>query len=361
MKILLLGEYSGLNKELKNALKILGHEVTLAASNDFWKKIPVDINLGYGENIFSYKMRQFILPFLNLDKLSGYDIVHVVNFYIFPRSLYLNLWLIKFLKKNNGLVSLSGAGDDPFFVKFSSETMRYNPIPSHEKYDRGGRKYYMRSDKHLSYYSEYMKYVDVVIPIMYEYYSTFNAAGFQNKTKEPIPIPIDCGNIKYKRQEITGNEKIVFFHGLNRPGFKGTFLIERAFERLEEKHGDSVDCLIRGKMPFDEYMKTLGRMNVVVDQAFSYSLAMNALYSMAHGKVVCGGVEPESLIIYNGSKPPAFNIKPSIEDMLEVFDEIIDHRDEINDLSEKSRAFVEKFHNPILVAEKYIEKWDEIL
>ena len=101
MNILLLGEYSGLNNELKSALIRLGHDVTLAAANDFYKEYPADINLGYGSNIYSYKLRQLFLPLFKSNKFKGYDIVHVINFYTFPRSPVLNLWLVKFLKKHN--------------------------------------------------------------------------------------------------------------------------------------------------------------------------------------------------------------------------------------------------------------------
>jgi len=146
MKILLIGEYSGLHKELKQALVSLGHEVTLAAACDFWKKFDVDISLGYGDSIYSYKLRQLVLPLVKLKKFAGYDVVHVINFYVIPRLPILNLYMIRFLKEHNKVVTVSGSGDDPFFVKFSDKTMRYSPIPTHERYDRG-KPYYMRKGK----------------------------------------------------------------------------------------------------------------------------------------------------------------------------------------------------------------------
>ena len=281
MKILLIGEYSGLHRELKKSLISIGHEVTLAAASDFWKKFGADINLGYGTNIYSYKARQLILPFLNLKYLRGYDVVHLVNFYTVPRFPLLNLFLIKFLKRNNGIVTLAGAGDDPFFVKYSEATLRYSPIPSHEKIDRK-RPYYMRNESHLKIMHECINYVDGIIPIMYEYYSTFCKAGYAAKTSTPLPIPINCDEIKFQKNEIFN--KIIFFHGLNRPGFKGTHIVEKCFSELMRKYPSDVECIIDGKLPFDEYMKVLSRVNVSVDQLYSYSLAMNALYSMARSE-----------------------------------------------------------------------------
>jgi hypothetical protein len=356
MKILLVGEYSGLNNELKNSLRLIGHDVTLAASNDFFKGFPTDINLGYGSNIYSYKCRQLLLPFLNLHKMTGFDIVHVINFYIFPRNPWMNYFLIKFLKNNNNIVTLSGAGDDPFFVKHSEETMRYSPIPYHEKYDRNGKEYYMRKQSHFSIMKKYMNYIDGVIPIMFEYYSTFCRAGFKSITVEPIPIPIDTTRIKFVDNEIKGG-KVVFFHGLNRPGFKGTFLIEKSFSRFKSKYPNDVDCLIDGHMSFDKYISLISKVNVSLDQVFSYSLAMNPLYSMAQGKLVCGGSEPESHILYNGFIPPVYNLLPDESEINNVLEHILEDKNNIGSKSELSREFIEKYHNPIVIANKYMGVW----
>ena len=40
MKILLLGDYSAVNKYLKEGLVALGCDVTLASNGDSWKNIP---------------------------------------------------------------------------------------------------------------------------------------------------------------------------------------------------------------------------------------------------------------------------------------------------------------------------------
>lgn len=358
MRILLIGEYSGLHKELKTALMGLGHQVTLAAAGDFWKNFGADLNLGYGSNIFSYKARQFILPFLNLNKLRGYDVVHLVNFYTIPRIPLLNLFFVKFLKENNGLVTLAGAGDDPFFVKYSEMTMRYSPIPSHEKIDRRGR-YYMRSERHISVMREFMEYVDGIIPIMYEYYSTFCAAGFSGKTSTPLPIPISCDGIETK---IAGtSNKITFFHGLNRPGFKGTHIVEKCFSELMAKYPSDVKCVIAGRLPFNEYMGLLSKVDISVDQLYSYSLAMNALYSMAQGKVVVGGAEPESSILYDGELPPVYNAIPDLKSLMGVFEKILDERSNLGIIGAASRDFVATKHAPASVARKYLSYWSGLL
>ncbi|BFM11825.1 glycosyltransferase [Simiduia litorea] len=356
----MLGEYSGLNNELKLALIKAGHDVTLAAACDFFKNFKTDINLGYGSTIYSYKMRQFLLPLLNLSKFSGFDVVHVINFYIIPRLPFLNLFLIKFLKENNGLVTLSGAGDDPFYVKYSERAMRYSPIPSHELIDRQGRPYYMRKQAHLDAMHKYMNYIDAVIPIIFEFHATFCAAGYSEKTLKPIPIPIDTKKIEFSENRVS-NGKVVFFHGLNRRGFKGTFLIEKSFQELEKKYPKDVECIIDGNLPFDRYLALLSIMNVNLDQVFSYSLAMNSLYSMAQGKVVCGGAEQESTVLYDGVLPPVYNLIPDQAQITEVLETVLERRDQLASHSEMSRAFVERYHNPEVVANLYLKSWLSLL
>jgi hypothetical protein len=358
MKILLIGEFSGLQNELKHALIQLGHNATLAAANDFYKKYPADINLGFGENLYSYKLRQLVYPFIQLNKMTGYDVVHLVSPYIAPRFIGLNIYLLKFLKKNNNIVTLSGAGDDPFFVTYSEKTMRYSPIPWNEKIDRKGKPHHMRSEHQLNIMKQYAGAVDRVIPIMYEYHSTFCAAGYEEKTEKPIPIPIDLK--KHKIAINYSSKKLVFFHGLNRPGFKGSFMIESAFNQLAKKYPNDVECVIKGRMAFNDYLEILTKTNISVDQVFSYSLAMNALYSMAQGKVVCGGAEVESNILYGGALPPVFNLEPNVNQILDVFEEILERRSSLESIAHLSRDFVERHHDSLSIAQRYINCWRSI-
>jgi hypothetical protein len=45
MKILLVGEYSRLHNSLKEGLLVLGHEVTLISTGDYFKDFPSDIKI----------------------------------------------------------------------------------------------------------------------------------------------------------------------------------------------------------------------------------------------------------------------------------------------------------------------------
>ena len=45
MKILLLGEFSALHRDLCDGLLALGHDARVASTGDGWKAIPTDIML----------------------------------------------------------------------------------------------------------------------------------------------------------------------------------------------------------------------------------------------------------------------------------------------------------------------------
>ena len=128
-----------------------------------------------------------------------------------------------------------------------------------------------------------------------------------------------------------------------------------------KKYPSDVECIIDGKLPFDQYMRMLSRVNVSVDQLYSYSLAMNALYSMAQGKVVVGGAEPESSILYGGELPPIYNAIPNHRSLMDIFEKILDERGDLERRSCASRDFVVANHSPDLVAAKYINYWNSLM
>ena len=88
MKVLLLGEFSALHKNLKEGLVELGHETVVAAYGDGYKKVPVDISFDSNWSTFLGSIDRRVKPFLKLPLLKGFDIVQLVNPFIFPKSFF---------------------------------------------------------------------------------------------------------------------------------------------------------------------------------------------------------------------------------------------------------------------------------
>lgn len=352
MKILLLGEFSGLHKDLKAGLVELGHDVTIASSGDGWKKIGSDIyfppsGIGVLHNI---KRR---IKFLKLAmSFRGYDVVHLVSPFIFPMNIFPRFLIFRYLKYFNKKIFLSASGSDSFFWIKGREKLAYGPFDDALRYDIKSGKSIFLTEKYKKYNEFIAKNVDGIIPIMYEYEVSYKGASNLLKT---IPIPINISNITIE-PNIVGS-KIVIFHGLNKYGFKGTRHVEEAFKILNSKYADKIETIIDGKLPLNEYLKLMEKTNIVIDQTNSYSLGINGLIALAMGKVVLGGAEKESLISLDIDKTPVINIKPDANDIVNKIEQLLSPEMDITELSQHSREYVELHHSYVKIAQKYINAW----
>ena len=354
MRILLLGEYSGLYTNLRDGLRKLGHEAVIAAGGDGWKKITSDIRFDTDAAPIINKMAKNILPFFKLRQLSGFDVVQIINPLVLYRNFGINRTFLKFILSSNNKIFLSAAGDDSFYAAaVDSQKFRYSPLPDYLKFDLRGRSFPYGESAVIEWNKELASQVHGIIPIAYEY-----AEAYRNheNVKVTIPMPINVEKIKYSENELT--ERMVFYHGINRPGFKGTRHIMKAFEALRDLHAKSAEFITGDSIPYMKYLEVIKKTNVIIDQANSYSCAMNALISMAMGKVVMSGNEPESIRELGQEHSPVINILPDEKYIISEIEYLLDQRSLIPELGYKSRVFVEKNHDYIDVAQKYLNVWN---
>ena len=67
-------------------------------------------------------------------------------------------------------------------------------------------------------------------------------------------------------------------------------------------------------IPFEQYVSMMQESDVILDQLYSYTPAMNALEAMSHGLVVVGGGEPENYeILHETELHPIINVLPTYE------------------------------------------------
>lgn len=356
MKILLFGEFSGFFNCLKEGLKSLGHEVTLVSEGNGYKDYPSDFRY---DMHFLKKMGKFKTPLMYANlwlqryRLRGYDIVFFVDPNFISKRVSFNSGLYRYMIKHNRASFLSGAGDTAIMSRYwiNSNEKYYSYINGtlNDAKKTGGILLYP-NDSLEKWEDELMCSVDGYIPIWYEYAQPFR---HYSSLRQTIRIPIPLKNFEYKPNII--KDKIVFFHGVpSREEAKGTPYIREAFERMEKKHVDVAEFHCAGGLPFNEYMDLISRTNVVVDDAQSYSIAMNGLFSMAKGKIIMGGAEPE------GNKElgidgvnPVFNITNDVDQICSQIEYIIEHKDKIEEWGLASRKFVEKYHDHIEIAKQY--------
>lgn len=353
MKILLLGEYSGLYTNLRDGLRELGHDAFIAAGGDGWKGIKSDIRFDINASPAVNKIARNIIPFLKLDKLSDFDIVQIINPLVLYRRFGINKKFLQFIIKNNNKVFLSAAGDDSFYAAaVAAQKFRYSPLPDYLALDLHGQSFPYGETAVIEWNREIASQVDGIIPIAYEY-----AEAYRNheNVKTTIPMPVNLKNIKYLENKV--DKKIVFYHGINRPGFKGTRHIVKAFEVLRHRYSRDADFIVGDSLPYIQYLEIIKKTNVIIDQTSSYSCAMNGLISMAMGKVVMSGNEPESAKELNQEGSPVINILPDDKAIVSEIEILLSQKTIIPELGYQSRVFVEKNHNYIDIAKKYLNVW----
>ncbi|HEY9551816.1 MAG TPA: glycosyltransferase family 1 protein, partial [Prevotella sp.] len=152
------------------------------------------------------------------------------------------------------------------------------------------------------------------------------------------------------------HSKLRIFIGVNvaRSVYKGTDIMLAAAQDIAKKYPDTVELRIAQSVPFAEYQKLMEHSDVVLDQLYSYTPAMNALLAMSKGIVCVGGGEPECYeILHEEHLHPIVNVQPTYESVYSELERLALHPELIPRLKEESMAFICKHHDYLKVAQQY--------
>ncbi len=199
---------------------------------------------------------------------------------------------------------------------------------------------------------------DGIIAGLYEYYASYQPY-FGEKLKF-IPFPIDLGTITPKTTE--KHDKVRFFIGIQktRNEYKGTDIMLRALERVVREFPDKAEMVKVESVPFSKYQNLMNSSDLILDQLYSYTPAMNALLAMAKGIIVVGGGEEENYEIL-GEKElrPIVNVLPNEESVYQALKDIVLHSERIPLLSRQSVEYIRKYHDSVKVAQSYLDFWTQ--
>ncbi len=376
MKILLVGEYSRLHNSLKEGLQALGHEVMLVSTGDAFKGYPSDLLLkrnydsGFLKKIkvglfllFRYDVTSLSLRnqfFRHRDKFSGFDVVQLINespLGIQPKQ---EKEIISFLRKNNHKLFLLSCGTDYISVKYAFEKkFRYSIFDPYFEGKISEKDFfpalkYLRpeyKDLHGFVYGN----VDGVIASDLDYdiplQANPNYLGL-------IPNPVNTQKLKFEPFVFEG--KTVIFHGINRTNYfkKGNDYFEAALKKLQQKHPAKVEVITVENVPYSEYIEKYNAAHILLDQVFAYDQGYNALEAMAKGKVVFTGAEKEFLKSYNLEEDEVcINALPDVDYLFGKLESLVLDREKMRQISQNARKFIEREHDYISVAEKYLKVW----
>ena len=344
MKILLIGEFSGVHNNLKKGLIELGHDVKLAADGDGYRKFGFDLRLAPYNGRFWGKIKNIIYFLIHLKKFVGYDVIQFINPFSIPYYFYF-LGITSVIFKFNKKIFYYACGTDPAFLS-AKEKFEYFPfseknsteIPRYNKFT-------------LHYYSWFIKNITCIIPSMY----TYGLGYFGNpKLKEPIPLPGSGNYTNSIFENKTGKIKILF--GITRREFKGAVLIQKALKKLNEHYSEKIEIKIVEKLPFKEYLNILSQSDILIDQCKSYDYGMNTIFALEKGIIVLSGAESVAIKYLNVVNCPVINIKPDSEDIFKKLQELI-NSSEIKELKENSHDYARAVHDRNLIAQKFLKEY----
>ena len=371
MRIVIIGEYSSFAKNLSEGFRALGHECFVFSWGDGFKKIEQDrsssytINAQYkGNNVFEHilfafhstiiglKLQRFVA---SMSKKGKFDSVLILSESFvrekgrFWQARFSKKMILSLVKSSNNIYLSACGSDVPFYDYWKDKKWKNRSMMS--SFNKYGSK---QCIKHHLYVTSF---VNKVIPVMYGYAEAWRNSVYSSHCNilKTIPLPINCS--KYTpHNKVEG--KIVVFHGITRPEVKGTPFIVEALNRLQYKYPELVECIAEGGMPLNDYLKLMERTNVQIDQACCEYVGMNGLYGMAMGKVLLGGNEEENRNEFEEFDCPIINIQPDSQQIYEALENLILHKDKIASLSKKMREYVERTHDSIIIAKKYVEVFE---
>ena len=378
MRILLIGEYSRLHNSLKEGLEQLEQEVILVGDGDGFKNYPVDFSIEAKWSktkilniprqiivrLFKYdfaKLEHGLRFYFLLPKLKGFDVVQLINESPIQTNTGLEVWLLKKIAVNNEKLFLLSSGVDYLNLRFLFEKKIRKSIlqplfenPSLKKEYQFVLEY--ASKKHKKIHDFIYQKCEGIIATDIDYLIPLKG---NPKLLGLIPNPVNYTKLDFEELKI--DKKIIVFLGINQWNYhqKGIVYFEKALTIIQEKYTDKVEIIIAKNIPYKNYINLYNKAHILLDVVYAFDQGYNALEAMAKGKVVFTGAEKEFEAFYNLQEKVNINAKPDVNYLVEQLSHLIENPDEILAISKRARNFIEKEHDYIKIAEKYVEIWNK--
>jgi len=359
MKILLIGEYSNVHNTLAKGLRQLGHEVCVISNGDFWKNYPRDIDVSRSEGRLG-GIRLLLRLWTLLPRMRGYDVVQLVNPMFFELKAERLFFFYSYLRRHNKRIFLGAYGMDWYWVETctNKKPLRYSDfnfgseLRTDAEAVREQRDWLGTTKERLN--KMIAQDCDGIITGLYEYHVCYNPI-FPEKTCY-IPFPILSSTCTIHNQL-----PLKLFIGISkqRSAYKGTDIMLKAAQAIQQKYPQQVELKVAEGVPFDQYQQMMDDSDVLLDQLYSYTPAMNALLAMSKGMIVVGGGEPENYEILGETElRPIINVEPNYESVYHELEQLVLHPERIPELKQQSIEYIKKHHDYVKVAMQYVDFWN---
>ncbi|WP_395043853.1 glycosyltransferase [Flavobacterium sp.] len=377
MRILLIGEFSRLHNSLKEGLVALGHEVTIIANGDGFKNFPVDLSTKakLSESKIGNLIRQIIFRITKFDiatlefgvrfyfhsnKLKNFEVVQLINEAPIQTIPAFERYLLKKIFFQNNKVFLLCCGVDYLVAKHLIEKKERYSIMNPYFENPNSKKEYQFILDFLS--NTHKKTHDLVYKNIKGVYASdidyINPIKGKKKYLGMVSNPINTSIIDYSEMIIT--DKIIIFLGINRGTYftKGISFLEDALKIIKDKYQDKVEIVIAENLAYADYILQYNKAHIILDQVYAYDQGYNALEAMAKGKVVFTGAEKEFEEYYNLKEKVAINALPNVNYLVQQISFLIENPNEIIVIGQLARDFIEKEHDYMIIAKKYLAFWE---
>ena len=364
MKILLIGEYSNVHWTLAEGLRALGHQVTVVSDGDRWKGYPRDIDLRR-KSLGWLDTAKYLFDIKRLmGSLKGYDIVQLINPVFLDLRAHRILPYYEMLRRKNGKIFLGSFGIDRPWVEegIKPTTFRYSDfyvdgLRRHNAFTDEMEENWLHGTK-AELFNAIAQDCDGIIAGLYENYVCCQAHYAHKLHFIPFPIHLDAIQPKQPHPDYPG---IRFFIGIQRARseYKGTDIMLRALTILKMKYPHQMEVIKAENIPFAEYQNLMNSSDVLLDQLYSYTPAMNALLAMAKGLVLVGGGEEEHYTLLGESQlHPIINVQPHLDDVIsQIESRLLSHPSCLPQLSADSIEYIRRHHDHIHIARRYLDVW----
>ncbi|OLY93385.1 hypothetical protein SAMN05444008_107202 [Cnuella takakiae] len=358
MRVLLVGDFSAVHSNLAKALRMLGHDVVVASTGDNFKNFQREYDLKPKvQNKILAGLERIVLEEHFVRSAKGFDVIQIVNPGIFSRFHLRNPF--RSLLKRAPRVFMYAVGDDyRYWQAFREKAFRYSPHADALKFDYKAEQSVWEYGK----FKEYSLFLEANVSGIITGAASYQIA-YQRHPKYlaniPFPVYFPGDTLDEPRQSVA---PMLFIHGRQsgRHGFKGSWYIDQAISLLEQETRGLVQFRTVENLPFTEYLHLIKQADGIFDQANCYDPGMNALINMMHGRLVFGGCEPEFMDSFGIKEEPLVNIIPDPAAIAAVVRKYVNDPGLMYLVKCNGSRFVQKYHNSLDVAEKFVSVWNNV-
>ena len=358
MRILLIGEASGVHRNLKKGLREHGVKVLhiVQSAGSIWKSYDQALAPDWTGTMGG--IARNVAPFVKIAGLPRFDVANFINTITAVHGLWTRYWDIPLIRRKVRVMSYYALGCDEIGLIRHNPGLPYRPcetcLASGEVLGRDCAE--LLNPRFEQSQELARRYFDFGSASMVEYGHTEEL--FPGRFRR-IPFPVDTEAIAF--HPARNRPKPVIVHTPTRRGFKGTDIVLKAMNLLAARRSDFEFRIVEG-LSYADYLAAMCDADVVIDQVFSQSSGINGLEMMAAGKVMLTGSTPLGRAYFPfGDESPAIDAPPDAARLAETLSAVLDRKAEFPAIADASRAYVLKHHDPAQVAGQFLAGWEQLL